>query len=158
MNDYLKFGETYQGLARKIAPYLAEWQSVPLGYSPWWRYTVTVYNKYNGEWYSTMIGGCYFGAVSGDYLTDITVSENHQFVCRIPANTAFTDDYAGASGTFTLYPGDVIVRGAVSDVISDTKGSRMSDLLEKYKGRAFKIKSVSINTAMSTGQHYRAMG
>ena len=105
-----------------------------------------------------MIGGCYFGAVNGATLSDIAVSENNALICRIPENLAFTEDYTGADGTFTLKPGDVIVKGAVNDIIEDVKGSRISDLLEKYKGRAFKIKAVSINTALSTGRHYRAAG
>ena len=119
---------------------------------------MTVYNRYNGAWYSKVLSGCYFGPVRGETLNDTTVSINDNLICRIPESSAFTEQYTGQADTFTLAPGDIVVQGAVNDVIEDVKGKRVSDLLEKYKGKAFKIETVSINTALDCGKHYKVTG
>lgn len=129
-------------------------------------HTITLYNKYedrsNGPtvtvWKKTVLNNCYFGAVSGKSLSDTTLSEQNSFVCRIPENNAFTEDYNGADNTFTLRPGDIIVKGDIAEEIADVKGIRASDLLSRYAGKSFVVKSVSINTVIPFDKHYRASG
>lgn len=129
-------------------------------------HTITLYNKYedrsNGPtvtvWKKTVLENCYFGAVSGKTLSDTTLSEQNNFVCRIPEYDAFTENYSGADNTFTLQPGDIIVKGNISEEISDVRGLRSSDLLRKYAGKSFIVKCVSINTDIPFDKHYRVSG
>ena len=127
--------------------------------APWFADTVTIYNKYQDQWKRTVLNNCYFGAVRNEYLTNTTVAENNTLLCRIPENANYLKPsaYAGADGTFTLQLGDVVVSGVVEDVIKDEAGKRVSNLLEKYKGESFKIKTVSINTK-NAAPHYRVAG
>lgn len=134
---------------------------------PTFNTTITLFNRYevktdNGiktQWNKTVLENCFFPAVQSTGLSDITLSSSfNNYVCRIPESDKFLADYSGQSGFFTLRPDDIIVRGEVSDVISDTDGQRAADLLNRYNGRAFTVKEVSINTILPDARHYRASG
>ena len=133
---------------------------------PTFNTTITLFNRYevktdNGieiQWNKTVLENCFFSAVQSTILSDITLSPSFNYVCRIPESDKFLADYSGQSGFFTLHPDDIIVRGEVSDVISDTDGKRAADLLNRYNGRAFTVKEVSINTILPCARHYRASG
>lgn len=129
-------------------------------------HTVTLYNKLENRstgltvisWKRTVLKNCYFGTVLAHTLSDTSLSEQNSFVCRILEDPRFTEDYTGEENSFTLRPGDIIIRGDISDEISDEKGKRPADLLKKYCGRGFMIKAVSINTSLQNGKHYRVSG
>ena len=66
-------------------------------------------------------------------------------MCRIPQK-------------LTINPDDVIVKGEVFDVVEDTEGKRIADLVQKYKGQAFYVREVSDNTILPYFPHIRASG
>ena len=133
---------------------------------PTFNTTITLFNRYEVKmesgieirWNKTVLANCFFSAVQSTGLSDITLKPSYNYVCRIPENDKFLSDYSGQSGFFTLHPDDIIVRGEVSDVISDTDGQRAADIINKYKGEAFTVKEVSINTILPCARHYRASG
>lgn len=127
--------------------------------------TITLYNHYSDDggktqhkWLRTVLDNCYFGVVSAAKSGNLSKDGSDSFVCRIPQTPKFKFLYQGVEGTFTLAPGDIIVRGGVADEISDTNGNRPADILHKYKGNAFTIQSVSTNTSLPYAQHYRTSG
>ncbi len=128
--------------------------------------TITLYNRYvdrSGEkafttWRRTVLDNCFFQTEANTQLSGTTLSMADSYICRIPEDNRFTEDYVGAEGSFTLKPEDVIVLGEVEDEISDFKGERVADLLQRYHGRSFTVKSVSINTKLPYAKHYRARG
>ena len=126
-------------------------------------FTVTVFNKYKtvgkeNAWKRTVLKNCYFGAETTKNLNGNVLSNENSFICRVPKNKAYTNKFNGESDKFTLAPGDVIVKGNVSDEIKDVSGNRITDLLQRYKGEAFTIKSFSDNTLLKYKPHYRVRG
>ncbi len=128
--------------------------------------TITLYNRYtdrSGErayttWHRTVLHNCFFQTEAVTQLNGTTLSMADGYICRIPEDERFTEDYVGKEGSFTLQPEDVIILGEVDEEISDFKGKRVADLLQKYAGRSFTVKSVSINTKLPYARHYRARG
>ena len=126
-------------------------------------FTVTVFNKYKNNanetlWKRTVLENCYFGAETAQKLNGNILSSENSFVCRILKNKAYTDKFKGENNKFTLAPGDVIVKGNVTDEIKDVSGRRITDLLQKYKGECFTVKSFSDNTLLRHKPHYRVRG
>ena len=66
------------------------------------------------------------------------------------------DDY------FTLAPGDIIVKGIITDNIDEyTKGQRSSDLINKYKDLrgCIQIEDVALNVGVGrNNEHYYVRG
>lgn len=122
---------------------------------PTFVFTVTVYHKFTDKssgrtvtsWKRSVYKNCFFGTVSAENLSDTTLSPADSFVVRIPYDKAIE-----------ILSGDIIVSGEVSDVIEDVSGSRSADLLAKYKGMAFTVKSVSANNVLTHARHIRASG
>lgn len=133
---------------------------------PAFKFTITLYNKYthevNGrnvtEWKRTVLNDCYFGTQTAKQVSGNTLSAADEFICRIPESKAFREDFCAEDGTFTLAPQDIIVKGAVDDEISEVQGQRYTDILNRYRGRAFAVRSVSVNTTLPYAAHYRASG
>ena len=133
---------------------------------PTFNKTITLYNKYVDKsggktvttWKRTVLKECFFGTVTASQLNGENLSMANSFVCRIPENSDFTEYYKGEADKFTLKPDDIIVLGEIADEIKDVQGQRAADLLEKYKGYCFTVKSVSINTVSPYARHYRASG
>ena len=126
-------------------------------------FTVTVFNKYKNKanetsWKRTVLENCYFGAETAQKLNGNILSPGNSFVCRIPQNKGYTNKFNGEDNKFTLAPGDVIVKGKITDEIKDVSGSRITDLLQKYKGECFAVKSFSDNTLLRHKPHYRVRG
>lgn len=126
--------------------------------------TITLYNSYPDKssgksiirFKRTVLKNCYFDKEIIKDIRSDRFSGEDSFICRIPENDAYTDDYQGEEGRFTLKPGDIIVEGEVFDEIEDMEGKRPSDLLKKYSGRSFSIEEVSKNTLLKGFPHYRA--
>ena len=133
---------------------------------PTFNSTITLYNRYidrSGEkalttWHKTVLHECFFHTETISQLNGTTLSMADSYICRIPEDERFTEDYFGLDNTFTLKPEDIIILGEVDDIISDFKGNRIADLLQRYAGRSFTVKSVSINTKLPFARHYRARG
>ena len=133
---------------------------------PTFKFTVTLYNKYEDRstgrtvtsWKRTVLKNCFFGTETARSLNGNILSLADSFVCRIPQSPNYTQDYRGERNSFTLRPGDVIVKGAAEDEIKDEQGHRIEDLLRKYKDISFTVKAVSDNTILPYAPHYRASG
>ena len=122
---------------------------------PTFIFTVTVYHKVTDKstgrtvtsWKRSVYKNCFFGVVSAERLTDTTLSPADSFVARIPYNNSIE-----------ISPGDIIVSGNIDAVIEDVSGKRSSDLLERYKGKAFAASSVSVNSVLPYAKHIRVSG
>lgn len=113
----------------------------------WWNSTITVYNRYEDpttqqiSWYRTVLTDCFW--VVSAHNTFMTNSRtqvyDNSILCRIPKQSNYLSAYywkqlPDKTTNFTLQIGDIVVNGDVNDDIDEyTKGSRSSDLIEKYK-------------------------
>ena len=126
--------------------------------NPTFQDTITLYHqhkyfneetkRYTTEWVRTIHEECYFGTQEAQALNGTTLSLASGYTVRIPYNGA----------TVQASSGDIIVRGKVTDEISDTQGQRATDLLEKYKPNAFTVRAFKDNTKLSHGAHYKLTG
>lgn len=144
-------------------------------YPAWWDTTITIYNKFTDPqtnvvtWYRTVIDNCFWKYVGDKIKIGEVVLETDNTICRIPKNSSFLRKYEWEalsnyemSNYFTLGIGDIIVDGAVDDVINEyVKGQRSNDLITKYKARqgCIRIDAVSINVGAGRGnEHYLIRG
>jgi len=67
---------------------------------------------------------CFFKAETATQLNGENLSMANSFICRIPENINFTEQYNGEEDKFTLRPDDIIVKGEVLDEIKDVQGQR----------------------------------
>ena len=116
-------------------------------YPLWWDTELTIYNMYQDPltdlvtWHKHTVEGCFWKYV-GDKITVGSVElETNNIICRIPEDTEFLENYKWfelpndeMDNYFTISQGDIIVKGAVDDVIDEyAKGHRSTDLVAKYK-------------------------
>lgn len=102
--------------------------------------TVTIYNKISdAEWKRTVVKGVQWA--------DKTEKQNSDGVLSVVryASVTFPDGTHDRLTLNSYSEEDVIVYGAVNDVVSSDRGSRISDLLNKYP-RSGRIKSVNDNS------------
>lgn len=145
-------------------------------YPEWWCTTVTVYNKTEDKqthvvtWYSHIVSGV-FWKYAGDKVTigNVTLDTNN-IVCRLRRDDDnFRESYLWQalpndqkSNVYTLQPGDIIVKGEVTDIIDEySSGHRSTDLVQKYKALqgCMEIQQVAINVGPGRGQeHYFTKG
>lgn len=124
--------------------------------NPTFKDTVTLYHPReeteNGQtvtkWVRKVFKECFFGENIAENLTGNTLSPASSYTVRIP--------FAGE--TVAIAPGDVIVKGSVTDEVEDVAGKRVNDLLAKYRPDAFTVRAVSDNTKIPQGAHYKAVG
>ena len=130
-------------------------------YPSWWSTTITLYNKFTDSetqevsWKRTVLTNCFL-TVSKELATmtsQATQTYRNVMLCRIPKNSKYVDAYTWStmsnhSSKFTLQDGDIIVKGKVTDEIDEyTKGSRATDLVEKYKAKGvFRIGLIQDNS------------
>ena len=144
-------------------------------YPRWWNTTITVFNKFVDSqtqvvtWYKTVIEDCFWKSTGNRVVVGNTSLDTKNIICRIRKDTRFKEKLDWESlpndtmqNYFTLSPGDIIVKGAVSDTIDEyTSGKRSSDLLKKYRSANYcmEIQSASNNSGEGFGnQHYYAIG
>lgn len=144
-------------------------------YPRWWNTTVTVFNKFTDSqtqvvtWYKTVIEGCFWKSTGNRVIVGNTVLDTKNIICRIRKDDRFKEklDWEALTNDtmqnyFTLSPGDIIVKGSVSDTIDEyTAGKRSSDLLKKYRSANYcmEIQSASDNSGEGFGnQHYYVVG
>lgn len=118
-----------------------------MGYPVWWDTTITVYNQYKDpltglvSWLNTTLSGCFWKNTSNKVTVGTVELETNSTICRIPKNDKFKERYLWEQLTndtmkdyFTLSPGDIIVKGEVTDKIDEyEKGHRSTDFIAKYK-------------------------
>ncbi len=130
-------------------------------YPAWWSTTITIYNKYTNTetqevgWKRTVLTNCFITVARELVSIDNGVSQTYRnvTVCRIPKNSSYVDAYSWSTevaqtSKFTLQTGDIIVKGNITDEIDEyTKGSRATDLVEKYKAKGvFRIGTIRDNS------------
>ena len=64
----------------------------------------------------------------------------------------------GAGNSFTLNPGDIVVKDACMEEITGKMPNTASELLARQKPEAFQITAFSDNTSHLRGKHYRVGG
>ena len=81
---------------------------------------------------------------------------NHLDMGSITWLETYLTNYNGA--VLIVMPGDIVVKGEIADMITDTSGQRPADLLNKYQGTAFMVKAVSDNDALLNFPRYHISG
>lgn len=144
-------------------------------YPVWWDTTITIFNKYEDphthviKWYKTTVEKVFWKEVGNKVTINDTVLETNNIICRIPKNDAFLEKFMWLQlpndqmeNYFTLGKGDIIIKGAVSDVINEySAGNRSNDIIAKYKELqgCMSIEKVANNTgAGRTEEHYLVQG
>ena len=64
----------------------------------------------------------------------------------------------GAGNSFTLNPGDIVVKDVCMEEITGKMPNTASELLARQKPEAFQITAFSDNTSHLRGKHYRVGG
>lgn len=144
-------------------------------YPVWWETTLTVFNKHQDAqtqvitWTKTAIPNCFWKDVGEKISVGDVVLETDNIICRIPKDDKFLESSEWSAkpndvrgNYFTLQQGDIIVRGAVTDVINEySSGHRSTDLLKKYKNLqgCMTIQKVGINIGKGRcNEHYYVKG
>lgn len=118
-------------------------------YPSWWSTTITLYNKIvdtdtqEVSWKRTVLTNCFitFNKTVSTMVKGSSATYQNVVVCRIPKNSKYVDAYSwttleNRASKFTLQVGDIIIKGKITDEIDDyTKGSRATELLDKYKSK-----------------------
>lgn len=142
-------------------------------YPEWWNTTVTVFNKYENPtsrlitWHKTVLHNCFWKNTGNKLVVGETTLDTNATLCRIPLHPAFLERYewnelGDKSNNFTLSPGDIIIKGEVSEIIDEyASGYRTSDILTKYKKLTgcMVIEQYAVNTGLGRGvEHYYVRG
>ena len=118
-------------------------------YPSWWSTTITLYNKIvdtvtqEVSWKRTVLTNCFitFNKTVATMVKGSSTTYQNVVVCRIPKNSKYVDAYVwttleNRSSKFTLQVGDIIIKGKITDEIDEyTKGSRATELIDKYKAK-----------------------
>ena len=144
-------------------------------YPIWWCDTVTIYNKYENPqtqlitWYRTVVDNA-FWKLHGDTVKVGEVNiETDYTVCRIRKDNRFLErqDWVQIpndemANYFTLWKGDIIIKGEVEDEINEYQaGKRHTDLLNKYRELqgCVEIDQIAINVGPGRcDEHYFVKG
>lgn len=146
-----------------------------MAYPIWWDTSITLYNKYEDKqtqlirWYKTTLDNCFWKYDGGKISIGNTVLETDTIKCRIPQNKNFLEKHEWINlpndkmiDYFTISVGDIIVKGAIEDVIDEYhSGTRSSDLLAKYKDLqgCMQVQQLTINIGGGrTCPHYLIKG
>ena len=144
-------------------------------YPVWWNETLTIYNRYEDAqthvvtWFRHVVTNCFWKDAGVKVTVGNTVLETNDLICRIPEKAEFLPYFEWVAkpsdvkpNYFTLSYHDIIVRGAVDDVINEySTGHHSSDLLNKYKALqgCMQINKFAINTGVGRGEpHYYVRG
>lgn len=144
-------------------------------YGPWWDTTITLYNKYEDPqthvitWFRHVIPGTFWKYTGDKVVVNKVVLETNTTTCRIRKSDNFLEQHEWLAkpndemaNYFTLGVGDIIIKGNVSDTISEyTSGSRSNDIVKKYKNLqgCIKIEEVAINVGNGRcSEHYFVKG
>lgn len=134
--------------------------------------TVTIYNRRetkdaNGRtvvtWHRRVLAGCFWTSRIRHVRDGMATVLAEMIVCKIPERADYRtpakwDALASVTNVFTLAPGDIIVRGAVTDTIGPKLTA--AALVDKHKrGGVMTVTSAANNVrpGLPLG-HYRAEG
>ena len=144
-------------------------------YPIWWDTTITIYNRYEDpitnvvQWYKNVVEECFWKYTGDKVNINNTVLETNNIICRIPESEKFQERYEWISipsdqkgEYFTLGPGDLIIKGEVSDTINEYQaGHRSSDIVSKYKSLqgCMEVQEIAINIGPGRNNpHYFVKG
>ncbi|MBR6523457.1 MAG: hypothetical protein IKT39_02460 [Clostridia bacterium] len=126
--------------------------------NPTFKDTVTLYHQYREideanrrtvtKWERRVFEKCFYGTQIAEGLTGTTLAVASGYTVRIPVQPEALE----------ISPGDIIIKGAVSDEIEDVAGKRATDLLARYKPDAFTVRAVADNTKIFCSAHYKVVG
>ena len=151
--------------------------------NPNYVHTITLYRRQQDGTYSrNVIHGCFWKSLTAVTQNGTNAAQSNTYVVRIPKDKApsryeFQDplitengdglqDESGNSlqaftsvdGLFRVSMNDIVVKGECQDWISDEKGYRAAEVLNRYKPEAFKVTAFSDNTSHPMDKHYRLGG
>lgn len=139
----------------------------PNGSQSLWGHTITIYNRKvdvkNGivKWYITVLDHCFYapkddatkrGGGFQAYSSDERAQhEVPKVIVRIPYQRRYKTplEWNAYPDGFTVQPDDLIFLGTVYEKITDEKGHRVNDILDKYGLNAMVVKKVKDNIMTS---------
>lgn len=98
------------------------------------------------KWIRTVYQNCYFGTEAVRSLSGTTLNMADSYIVRIPCLSAMVS------------VGDIVIKGNVSEDITDEQGQRSTDMLNRHKPNAFTVRTVSYNTKIPQSAHIRLTG
>lgn len=120
--------------------------------------TVTVYHQEKSideatkrsvvRWIRTVYPSCYFGSHIAESLNGTTLAIANGYTVRIPADVPL----------YSVCPGDIVVKGDISDEATEESGNRITDILNRYKPNSFTVRAVADNTKIRYGAHIKLIG
>ena len=136
----------------------------------YWDKVITVYNAYENPdneektYFRHIMANCFVKRTSGKIFKGNTTALNDEYIIRIPKQEQYLppDEWTKRNDKqnfLTIQLGDIVVLGAVSDVVHDlVNGQRMNDLKKKYKSMGvITVSSVNDNTFLPL-PHYHIRG
>lgn len=133
--------------------------------------TITVYNRIKGMdtedgkdiWKRTVLRNCFYKLVQTRIDDGKTAKMAGTYIARIPKSEDYVSyrEFAegrGEDNRFTLNPGDIVVKGECSEVITGKSPDTAAEVLARQKPEAFVITAFSDNTSHMYGKHYRVGG
>lgn len=136
--------------------------------NPNYNQTITVYNRIKGAdtedgkdiWKRTVLENCFYKLSQTKIDDGKTAKMAGTYIARIPESPNYLPyrEFAktkGAGNSFTLNPGDIVVKDACMEEITGKMPNTASELLARQKPEAFQITAFSDNTSHLRGKHYR---
>lgn len=139
--------------------------------NPNYNQTITVYNRIkcmdteDGKdiWKRTVLKKCFYKFVQAKIDDGKTAKMAGTYTVRIPESEGYLPyrefvDEKGMGESFTLNPGDIVVKGECQEEITGKSPNTATEVLARQKPEAFVITTFSDNTSHAQGKHYRVGG
>ena len=119
--------------------------------NPNYVHTITLFSRQaDGSYKKTVLTGCFWKSAIAVTQNGTQAAQSNVYTVRISAEKA--------PKGFGVTLGDIVVHGKCPDKITDAAGSRVAEILNKYKPDAFKVTAFSDNTSHKMDKHYRLGG
>lgn len=118
--------------------------------NPNYVHTITLYRRYDRTWTRTVLHNCFYKAETRVVQNDTQARLSNTYTVRIPLSEAGEGFYVSLN--------DMVVLGECQDEISDAKGYRAAEVLNRHKPDAFVVTATSDNTSHLMDKHYRLGG
>lgn len=118
--------------------------------NPNYVHTITLFHNDSGKWQRTVYHNCFWKSETSTNQNGTEATKVSTYTVRIPVEVAGTG--------FLASPGDIVIHNECMDEITDKSPNTASQILQKYKPEAFRIKAYSDNTFHQMAKHYRLGG
>lgn len=116
--------------------------------NPNFNQTITIYHKAGDTWARRVVHNCAWRGAD-QFSTDSAGYEQSagSYIIRI-----------AASSKVGIAVGDLVVKGACTDIVTGKTPNTITEVLQAHKPDAFIVKDVIDNTGHLQGRHYKVVG